>query len=594
MQLNPVNTAASREVDVDSLVQQMTLAEKIGQMTQIEKNSIPPEDVTNYFIGSVLSGGGGNPQPNTPENWAKMVREFQEAALKTRLAIPLIYGSDGVHGHSNVHGAVIFPHNIGLGATRDADLLRRIAQATSRELLATNVHFDFAPAVSIPYDIRWGRTYEGYSQDTELVTELAVSYLRGLQDDEPRVLASVKHFVADGGTGWGTTSKYEWLYGNWQALDDSNMIDQGDARIDEATLRAVHLPPYKAAIEAGAQNVMISFSSWNGLKMHAHRYLITDVLKGEFGFEGFVISDWMAVSQIDPDYSVSVIASINAGLDMVMVPYDYKKFIATLISAVESGDVSMERIDDAVRRILRVKAWLGMFEQPFGREDLLDTVGSPAHRAVAREAVRKSLVLLKNEGGVLPLAKDARIYIGGPGADDLGMQCGGWSIEWQGGRGPITVGTTILEGMKQLVGNTAQIHYNAECQFDASAKAQVGIVVIGETPYAEGFGDKGNLYPTEDDQDLIARMSQSCEKLVVILLCGRPLILTEVLPRVDAFVAAFLPGTEGAGVADVLFGDYPFTGRLSYAFPRNMEQIPYEALKQHPDGPLFPIGFAAS
>lgn len=592
MQLNPVDTATTREVDVDSLVQQMTLAEKIGQMTQVEKNSIPPEDVTHYFIGSVLSGGGGNPQPNTPENWAKMVREFQEAALKTRLAIPLIYGSDAVHGHSNVYGAVMFPHNIGLGATRDADLLRRIAQVTSRELLATNVHFDFAPAVSIPYDIRWGRTYEGYSQDTELVTELALAYLGGLQD-EPRVVASVKHFVADGGTTWGTTSKYEWLHGNWQSLGDTNMIDQGDARFDEATLRAVHLPPYKATVEAGAQGVMVSFSSWNGLKMHAHRYLITDVLKGEFGFEGFVISDWMAVGQIDPDYSVSVIASINAGMDMVMVPYDYKKFITTLTAAVEAGDVSMERIDDAVRRILRAKAWLGMFEQPFGREDLLDTVGSAEHRQVAREAVRKSMVLLKNDGGVLPLPKDARIYVGGPGADDLGMQCGGWSIEWQGGRGPITVGTNILEGIKQAVGDTAQIHYNAECQFDQSAKAQVGIVVIGETPYAEGIGDKSNLYPTEDDQDLIARMGQSCEKLVVILLSGRPLILTDVLPRVDAFIAAFLPGTEGGGVADVLFGDYPFTGRLSFAFPRSMDQVPYEALKQHPDGPLFPIGFAA-
>lgn len=594
MHVNPVETAPSREVDVEALLQQMTLAEKIGQMTQVEKNSLSPEDVAQYFIGSVLSGGGGNPQPNTPENWAKMVRVFQEAALKTRLGVPLVYGSDAVHGHSNVRGAVIFPHNIGLGATRDADLLRRIAQVTARETLATNVHFDFAPAVSIPHDIRWGRTYEGYSQDTALVTELAVAYLRGLQDDDPRVLASVKHFVADGGTTWGSTSKYEWLNGNWQAPGDTYMIDQGDARIDEDMLRAVHLPPYKAAIEAGAQNVMVSFSSWNGLKMHAQRYLITDVLKGEFGFEGFVISDWMAVGQIDPDYSTSVITSINAGMDMVMVPYDYKKFIATLTAAVESGDVSMERIDDAVRRILRVKVWLGLFDEPFGREDLLDTVGSAEHRQVAREAVRKSLVLLKNDGDVLPLAKDTKIYVCGPGADDLGMQCGGWSIEWQGGRGAITPGTTILDGIRQAVGDSAQIQFNAEARFDQNDKAAVGIVVIGETPYAEGVGDNGNLYLTEDDQDIIDRMGKSCEKLVVILLSGRPLILTDVLPRVDAFVAAFLPGTEGQGVADVLFGDYPFTGRLSFAFPRNMDQVPFDALNKHPDGPLFPIGYAAS
>ncbi|HEX2622696.1 MAG TPA: glycoside hydrolase family 3 protein, partial [Phototrophicaceae bacterium] len=374
MQVNPEQPVLTYDTEVDLLLQQMTLAEKIGQMTQIEKNSIPTEDVTTYFIGSVLSGGGGNPTPNTPENWANMVRGFQEAALKTRLKIPLIYGSDGVHGHNNVRGAVIFPHNIGLGATRDADLVRRIAQVTARELLATNVHFDFAPAVTVPQDIRWGRTYEGYSEETAIVTELALAYMRGLQDDDPRVLASIKHFVADGGTQWGSASTYEWLHGNWQAPGDGYSIDQGDARIDEATLRAIHLPPYKAAIEAGAQNVMVSFSSWQGLKMHAQRYLITDVLKGEFGFQGFVISDWQAVSQIDPSFMTSVVTAINAGLDMVMVPFDYKQFITTLTEAVQAGDVSMERIDDAVRRILRVKAWLGLFEQPFGREDLLSEV----------------------------------------------------------------------------------------------------------------------------------------------------------------------------------------------------------------------------
>jgi beta-glucosidase len=418
MQINLAQAAPTQAVDVDALVQEMTLAEKIGQMTQVEKNSIPLEDVTAYFIGSVLSGGGGNPQPNTPENWAKMVRAFQEAALKTRLGIPLIYGSDAVHGHSNMHGAVIFPHNVGLGATRDADLVRRIARITARELMAVNVHFNFAPAVSVPQDIRWGRTYEGFSEDTALVTELATAYMQGLQDEDPRVLASIKHYVADGGTAWGSTQRYEWIYGNWQAPGDSYKIDQGDARIDEDTLRAVHLPPYRAAIEAGAQNVMVSFSSWQGVKMHAHKYLLTDVLKGEFGFQGFVISDWMAVSQISPDYATSVITSINAGLDMVMVPYDYKGFITTLTRAVEAGDVSIERIDDAVRRILRVKAWLGMFEQPFGREDLLPEVGSPEHRQVAREAVRKSLVLLKNEHNTLPLSKDAYILVAGKGADD--------------------------------------------------------------------------------------------------------------------------------------------------------------------------------
>jgi beta-glucosidase len=594
MQRNPVQTAPTFETDIEAMVQQMTLAEKVGQMTQVEKGSLQPEDVTTYFIGSVLSGGGGNPEPNTPETWASMVRSFQEAALETRLRIPLVYGSDGVHGHSNMRGAVIFPHNIGLGGTRDTELLSRIARVTARELIASNVHFDFAPAVSVPQDIRWGRTFEGYSEDTAIVTELSRAYLQGLQDEEPRVLASVKHYVADGGTTWGTSSLYEWLHGNEQAPGDTYKIDQGDAQIDEATLRAIHLPPYQAAIEAGAQNVMVSFSSWQGLKMHAHHYLITDVLKGEFGFQGFVISDWMAVSQLDPDYSTSVIKSINAGLDMVMVPYDYKRFIAALTSAVEAGDVPMARIDDAVGRILRVKTWLGLFDQPFGRQDLLPEVGSPEHRQVAREAVRKTLVLLKNDNVTLPLPKDAPILVAGKGADDLGIQCGGWSIDWQGNRGAITTGTTILEGIRQAVQDSSQIQFNAEGLFENTQKARLGIVVVGEMPYAEGLGDRGNLKLSDEDRAVIARMHAKCEKLVVLLLSGRPMIITDVLGQTDAFVASWLPGTEGQGVADVLFGDYPFTGRLSFSFPRSMGQVPLSALKQHPEGALFPIGYGLS
>ncbi len=315
----------SRETEIESLIQQMTLTEKIGQMTQPEKNSVPPEDVTTYFLGSILSGGGGNPDPNTPQAWTQMVRTFQDAALKTRLAIPLIYGVDAVHGHNNMQGTVIFPHNIGLGATRDADLVRRTAQVTARELLASNVHYDFAPAVSVPQDIRWGRAFEGFSEDTNIVIAMSTAYMQGLQDEANRVLACIKHYVGDGGTSWGTPLTYEWLGGNFQAPGDGYKLDQGNTIVDEATLRAIHLPPYKAAIDAGAMSVMASFSSWNGLKMHAHKYLLTDVLKGEFGFEGFVISDWMGVSQIDRDYAVSVATSVNAGVDMVMVPYDYQK-----------------------------------------------------------------------------------------------------------------------------------------------------------------------------------------------------------------------------------------------------------------------------
>ena len=368
------------------LLARMTLAEKIGQMAQVENRSISPAEVTQQAVGSVLSGGGGNPEPNTPETWAAMVRGYQEAALQTRLGIPLLYGADAVHGHSNVKGAVVFPHNIGLGAARDALLSQRIGQITAAEALATGIHWAFAPAVSIPQDIRWGRTYEGFSEDTDLVSLLGVAQLQGLQDRDgspdlghPRtVLASVKHFVGDGGTNWGSNDTNDWL------------IDQGVTEVDEATLRAVHLPPYVAALEAGARNIMVSHSSWGGLRMHAHKYLLTDVLKGELGFAGFLVSDWGSIDAIAPDYYTAVVTSINAGVDMVMVPFDGYRFITHLTRAVEDGDVPLTRVDDAVRRILTVKFELGLFERPFGDESLLPFVGSEAHRAVAREAAKSN------------------------------------------------------------------------------------------------------------------------------------------------------------------------------------------------------------
>lgn len=579
------------EASLLRLVGEMTLAEKIGQMTQAEKNSITPEDVTEYFIGSVLSGGGGNPTPNSAAKWAEMVRSYHEAALKTRLAIPLIYGADAVHGHNNVDGATIFPHNVGLGATRDADLVERIAQITASEILSTGVHWDFAPAVSVPQDIRWGRAYEGYSEDTSIVLELGPAYVRGLQNGNVRTLASVKHYLADGGTQWGSTRVSDWLQGNWQAPGDSYKIDQGSTEVDEATLRAVHLPPYKAAIEAGALNIMVSFSSYKGVKMHAHRYLLTDVLRGELGFNGFLISDWMAVSQIDRDYNTSVITSINAGVDMVMVPYEYKLFIETLTRAVEEGHVSMERIDQAVLNILRAKAWLGLFENPFGRDELQAELGSAGHREVAREAVRKSLVLLKNENNTLPLPKDEVILVAGKGAEDIGMQCGGWSITWQGEHGETTIGTSLLHGIRHTTQGSGEVSYSIDGSFDGGEKAPIGIVVVGESPYAEGLGDKGDLSLSVEDKETFRRMRQMCDKLVVVVLSGRPLIITDIVEQADAVVAAWLPGTEGQGVADVLFGDYPFVGRLSFSWPRSMKQVPLSALRESPEGPLFPLGY---
>jgi beta-glucosidase len=567
----------------------MTLAEKIGQMTQVENRSISPAEVAQHEIGSVLSGGGGNPDPNTPESWAAMVRGYQEAALTTRLRIPLLYGADAVHGHSNVYGAVVFPHNIGLGAAGDPRLAERVGQITAAEARATGVHWVFAPAVSIPQDIRWGRTYEGFSENTGLVSRLGVAQLQGLQNRDgspdlghPRtVLASVKHFVGDGGTTWGSNTTTGWI------------IDQGATEVDEVTLRAVHLPPYVAAVDAGAQNVMISLSSWGGLRMHAHRYLLTDVLKGELGFAGFLVSDWQGVDYVHDDYYTALVTSVNAGVDMVMVPYQGERFIGCLTRAVEHGDVSLARIDDAVRRILTAKFELGLFERPFGEESLLSLVGSPAHRAVAREAVQKSLVLLKNDGGTLPLAKDTPlIFVAGTAADDIGLQCGGWTIEWQGALGDVTPGTTLLTGIEKAVSENTTVRYDALGDFDRDdVVADVGIVVLSEAPYAEGEGDREDLSLPDADVSLLARVRPCCRKLVVILLSGRPLIVTNHVPQWDAFVAAWLPGTEGQGVADVLFGDYPFTGRLSYTWPRSMDQIPRSALRESAKNPLFPLGY---
>ncbi len=567
----------------------MTLLEKIGQMTQVEKNSIEVADITNLGIGSILSGGGGNPEPNTPETWREMVTTFIDASLESRLGIPLIYGSDAVHGHNNVHSATIFPHNIGLGATRDPNLVKRIAKATAKEMEATNVRWNFAPAVSNPRDIRWGRTYEGYSQDATVISDLGRAYVEGLV--EMGALPSVKHFVADGGTTWGSSTRVsaenmallendptlalskvgDWMFqylqlGAWK-------LDQGVSDIDEETLRRDHLPQYIAAIEAGALNVMASYSSWHGKRMHAQRYMLTDVLKGELGFEGFVVTDWEGIDQIDEDFYTSVVAAVNAGIDMNMVPFKYHRFITTLLRAVECGDVPMERIDDAVRRILRVKMRLGLFEQPHC-DVPLSVVGCDEHRAIAREAVQKSAVLLKNTDNLLPLPADTEhILVAGEAAHSVGYQCGGWTVEWMGKPGEITVGTTILEGLREQ--SNAEVVFDSNGNFDHTAP--LGLVVLAEEPYAEGMGDREDLRLSADHIALIERVRDKVEKLIVILMSGRPMIVTDQLPQIDAFVAAFLPGSEGNGLADLLLGAAPFTGKLSFAWPCSIDDIPLGA-----------------
>ena len=583
---------------LEDLLDRMTLEEKIGQMTQVEKNSLSPEVVKRFFIGSVLSGGGGNPPDNSPAGWATMVAEFQEAALQTRLGIPLLYGVDAVHGHNNLRGAVIFPHNIGLGAARDADLVRQIGRATAEELAATGVYWNFAPTVAVPQDLRWGRTFEGYAQDSGVVKQLARAYIEGLQgtqlNDPLSVLATPKHYLGDGGTTWGS-SRTLFLFppGASIAGNDESfqfMLDQGDTQLDEAALRQVHLGPYIAAIEAGALVVMASLSSWNGVKMHAHHYLLTDVLRGELGFSGFIISDWAGIDPVADDYYQAVVIAISAGVDMSMVPVDYERFISTMKRAVAQGDIPMQRVNDAVRRILTVKLKAGLFERPRPDPRQLSLVGSAQHRQLARHAVARSLVLLKNEGRVLPLAKSTPTFlVGGQGADDIGLQCGGWTIEWLGKPGSITPGVSILDGIRAAVLSECELLYDPQGQFDQlnGQEAPIGIVVLAESPYAEGFGDRADLRLPPADIHLIERMRSRCHRLLVLLLSGRPLIITEYLPLIDALVVAWLPGTEGQGVADVLFGDLPFTGKLPYAWPRNSEQVPMPADAQ----PLFPYGY---
>ena len=569
---------------VEDLLSRMTLDEKIGQMTLVEKGSIEVADLPSLSIGGLLSGGGGAPvEGNNPEKWAAMVDGFQQSALESRLNIPLIYGVDAVHGHNNVVGAVIFPHNIGLGAANDPALMAEIGRATALEMAATGIYWNYAPGVMVPQDIRWGRIYEGYSENTELVSTLGAAYLQGLQStdlfESNITIGTPKHFVGDGGTAWGTST------------NSGYKLDQGVTEIDEVTLRDVHLPPYQSAIDAGARSIMISYSSWGGMKMHAQQYLITDVLKDEMGFTGFIVSDWEAIDQITGDYYQAVVTAINAGVDMNMVPYNYNRFIDTLTKAVDEGDVPISRIDDAVRRILTVKMEMGLFEQPFSQPELLAEVDSDAHRALAREAVAKSVVLLKNDNNLLPLDKDTpQIFIGGVAADDIGIQSGGWTIEWQGKKGAITPGTTILEGIENAVGAGTVIEYSKAGKFtgDTEAADAICLAIVGEPPYAEGKGDSKSLKLPSNELRILRNMEEGCPNLVVILISGRPLIVTDSIDSWDALVSAWLPGTEGAGVADVLFGDQPFSGTLSYTWPASVEQLPVGSSSE---APLFPFGF---
>jgi beta-glucosidase len=583
---------SSYDAQAKALLGTMTLEEKIGQMVQAEQDKLTDDkDIETYFLGSLLSGGDSDPKTNSLQDWTDMYDRYQARALKTRLKIPLLYGVDAVHGHNNVIGAVVFPHHIGLGATRDAKLVQEIGRITAEEVRATGIQWAFAPCVAVVRDERWGRTYESFSEDPALVAELGEAELLGLQGDDLkdplRVLACAKHYVGDGGTTFGTGT-----VGDWRNPGKKFPIDQGDTQLSEAELRRLHLPGYVKTVAAGVGTIMPSYSSWNGERLSGHKHLLTDVLKGELGFEGFLISDYNAIDPLPGDYRNKIKLSANAGMDMFMIPQKWKEAYAALKDLAEKGEVPMSRIDDAVLRILRVKFALGLLDD--GRTQLADrrlhqSFGSPEHRAVARRAVRESLVLLKNERRALPLSKTAkRIHVAGKNADDIGNQCGGWTIKWQGSSGEPTKGTTILAGLRGVAGKGTEVTYSKDGS--GAAGADVGVVVVGETPYAEMLGDREDLALAKEDLDAIANVKKAGIPLVVVVVSGRPLILGDALDTADAVVAAWLPGSEGAGVADVLFGDAKPTGKLSFSWPRSMAQIPVNVGDATYD-PRFPFGF---
>lgn len=587
----PYPRDAATEARIAKILSRMTVEEKIGQVIQPDIASVTPADMRRYHFGSILNGG--NSAPNNDEfapasEWLKLADAFYDASVDTSnggVGIPMIWGTDAVHGHSNIVGATLFPHNIGLGAMRDPALIERIGAATAVEIRTTGMEWTFAPTVTVPQDYRWGRAFEGYSSDPALVSSYVGAMVRGLQGEPggdavlkgPHVIASTKHFLADGGTFEG--------------------VDQGDARIDEETLRRIHGAPYVPAIENGVETVMSSFSSWNGRKLTAHKGLLTDVLKQRMNFGGFIVSDWNAHGQVAGCTNASCPQALLAGLDMYMAPDSWRPLHDSLLEQVKSGKVPMERLDDAVSRILRVKLRMGLFEagRPSSRalSGKFDLLGAPAHRAIAREAVAKSLVLLKQQGNVLPIRPGAKVLVAGDGADDVGRQSGGWTLTWQGtgvDNSRFPGATTIWKGLNDAVvaaGGTATL--SPDGRYDS--KPDVAIVVFGETPYAEFQGDVKALQLSTDLRrpwETMRKLKAAGVPVVAVMLTGRPLYVNPALNLADAFVVAWLPGSEGAGVADVLIADRGgraprgFTGKLPTAWP--ISAVPGAK-------PLFPFGY---
>jgi beta-glucosidase len=558
----------------NTLLAQMTATEKYAQMMQMERAALTPALVTQYGIGSGFSQGGSGPATNSATGWADMIDAYRRAALASRLKIPFIYGADEVHGIGTVRGAVIFPHNVGLGASRDVSLVSQIAQVTAAEAMGTGVDFLFSPVVAVALNERWGRTYEAFGETTDLARMMGVAMTTGLQftaSGAPTgILASAKHYLGDGGT--------------------TNGANGGLVVGDETALRAIHLEPYRAAVAAHVGSIMASYSSWQGVKMHINKAMLTDTLKGELGFGGFVISDFDACFQLGLPNQDGFAACLNAGIDMFML---FRVNIPTTLgyfAALVPGTVPQSRIDDAVRRIVAVKCEMGLFSAT-GMVDRTATaqVGSPAHRLLARQAVQESLVVLKNDGNLLPLPKTGPVVLGGKSADNTGNQCGGWTITWQGTTGNgVTGATSVRQAIESVLGTTG-VAYSLTGTTTAPG-ASVGIAVIGETPYAEGMGDSANLALAAADVATVQAMKAAGLKTVVVLIAGRPMLLDSILPVADAVVMAWLPGSEGAGIADVLFGDAHPSGKLPHSWPRSMAQLPINVGDATYD-PLFPYGF---
>lgn len=597
------------EKRIDDLLARMTLEEKVGQLIQPEIHQVTPADITEYHIGSVLNGGGSTPGNNkyaSLEDWVTLADSFYNASVDKsngRIGIPIIWGTDAVHGLGNVVGATLFPHNIGLGATNNPELLKKIGWATAREIAATGLDWDFSPTVAVARDDRWGRTYESWSEDPRIAKAFAGEMVKGLQGEggtdnlftNEHVIATTKHYIGDGGT--------------------LNGVDRGETQGDEQHLREIHGAGYVSGIEAGVQVVMASFSSWQNTRMHGHKYLLTDVLKNQMGFDGLVVGDWNGHSFIPGCTVLDCPESLMAGLDIYMVPDpNWKELYKNLVAQAKSGEVTAERLDDAVRRILRVKIRAGLFEQDgvlqkgapstrplAGKKDVL---GAPEHREIARQAVRESLVMLKNKNNLLPLARNQKVLVAGDGADNIGKQAGGWSVSWQGtgnSNSDFPGGTSIFGGINQVVSAAGG---KATLSVDGSftEKPDVAIVVFGEDPYAEMQGDTGNLaYKPRDPRDweLLKKFRAQGIPVVSLFISGRPLWVNRELNASDTFVAVWLPGSEGQGVADVIFKNaegkinFDMKGRLSFSWPKHPDQNSLNVGDENYD-PLFAYGYGLS